>query len=463
MIFKQRDRNSLSLAFKIQTYIFLLSMSSLAQATGDTTPPTVVIISPSNGTVVPLFQGSSPTPVPVPTPTPTPTPTPVPTPTPIPPPAPVPLGPLPAWRQNKAVGQFFEIPNTANMTNVISYAPVSNNHTGPDYVIDVWNGLGVGPSSWWSVAAGGHGSWENGVYSLELNTDVPKWIMRDPGSNFSDVTYNSHYLDGRPCSRHTYFTTFYVPASQDRGGQERVMLLGLNAGYATGIPGGYAGGPNVDSFNATAGRYEAAGTFQNIPFYGNPAFYAYAQDPRTSDVYVLNDAGGLTSPIQKWTAKTGTWSLIQTALAYPDPNRLTSWSQRASLVDINRNRLVGFVNTIAQSVPAPVHLQFLDLGQAIPTPGTIAILGPLALVPFLDDQQLLHDRDNDRYLYFLQGSGITMVYTINPDTGASAVLATIPVAPVHGGIYTRAAYFEKLGGVGYLPRYSSNIWFLPTR
>jgi hypothetical protein len=69
----------------------------------------------------------------------------------------------------------------------------------------------------------------------------------------------------------------------------------------------------------------------------------------------------------------------------------------------------------------------------------------------------VYDPDGDRYLYFMAGK----VYAINPDTGASVMLWTLP-GPL-ASTENRAAYFPKLGGVAYLPRYDSNILFLPTR
>ncbi len=70
---------------------------------------------------------------------------------------------------------------------------------------------------------------------------------------------------------------------------------------------------------------------------------------------------------------------------------------------------------------------------------------------------IVYDADDDRYLYFMMRA----VYAINPDTGFSTKLADIP-APV-ASIENRVAFFPKLGGIAYLPRYSSNVRFLPTR
>src|SRR2546423_482105 len=75
----------------------------------------------------------------------------------------------------------------------------------------------------------------------------------------------------------------------------------------------------------------------------------------------------------------------------------------------------------------------------------------------LEQSGFVHDLDNDRYLV-LDGAG--MVYAINPTSGATAVIFKMPTPS--NGVFNRFAYFKDLGGVAYLPRFASNIIFMPT-
>ena len=84
-----------------------------------------------------------------------------------------------------------------------------------------------------------------------------------------------------------------------------------------------------------------------------------------------------------------------------------------------------------------------------------SITGPLTGLS--DYAAVVHDLDNDRYLA-VQGPGL---YAIDPVTSVSTLVATVPAA--FNGVNNRLAYFQTLGGVAYLPQFSSNIFFLPTR
>jgi hypothetical protein len=74
-----------------------------------------------------------------------------------------------------------------------------------------------------------------------------------------------------------------------------------------------------------------------------------------------------------------------------------------------------------------------------------------------DYSSLVHDLDNDRYIT-VQGA---VMYAIDPVTGASSVIGSVPKAV--NGAQNRLAYFQQVGGVAYLPQFSSDILFLPTR
>jgi hypothetical protein len=385
---------------------------------------------------LPPENSATPTPTPTPTPPPAPTPappnpTPVPGPTPQPPPA---TAVSPAWRQSMAVGVFAPIPNTANMNNVTQ---LGNGTTMGSNTINAWNGLAAGPTSWWAAANGGHdqgngNGWENKVYKIDLASNTPKWSLVHPGSPNSAVTVNAHYADGLPTSRHTYYSAQYVAS------RNRVMLFGALAPYAIGFstPGAFQGGPPVDGFDVTANRWDAPDTWLPItPTKAAWTAVAVTKHPVTEDVYV-----SAREVFTKWSAATGQWTTVS-----PKGGNPGSWEFHPSLIDPLRNRWINF--------DGAGLMRMLDLSTYAYTKMTAT--GPLPSIQ--DYSAFVHDLDNDRYVT-VQGTG---VYAVNPSTGESVLIATVPASK--NGTHNRLAYFRDLGGIAYLPSYESNVLFMRTR
>jgi hypothetical protein len=324
------------------------------------------------------------------------------------------------------------IANTAKLNGV--WAEGNGTQLGAN-VINSWNGLAAGPTTWWAAANGGHDQgnrdgWENKVFKLDLAADAPRWTMVHPGSRWVDVSIYSHYADGLPTSRHSYYASQFIAA------RNRVMQFGVSAPYAIGFaPPAFQGGPNVDGFDIVTSRWDPARTYADAPF--SWTAMSVTKHPVTEDVYI--SARG---KFARWTQATNTWLILQpTGLG-----SLTSWQFHPSVIDPVRNRWVHLNEN------GPV-LQFVDLSTMVGS--KLAITGAVTSVK--DYSPLVHDLDNDRYVT-LQGSN---VYTIDPATGVSTLLAMVP-RPVNG-VHNRFAYFKDLGGIAYLPEFSSNVLFIPTR
>jgi hypothetical protein len=337
---------------------------------------------------------------------------------------------LPAWRAGKTVGTWFEIANTTGMLGIV--------HPAEWNPIDGWNGLGAGGTQWVCAACGGHGDWQNQVHVVDLNVDQPRWTTVDPGSPQSAVTVGAYYADGKPTSRHTYQSTQVVG--------DRVFLFGVYATFATGMTdaGAFMGGPNVDAFDLTARKWDAAGTWAQPPFYVWIA--AVCRDPRDDSVYYAGDY-----TIARWNA--GKWSAPLQGRPGLRETGMDAWQSMGCAVDTKRGRVISIVDGQPYYEAGVVRLQYVDTKtNAL---GRINVTGDLKAIT--TGNATVYDPDGDRYLYFMAGK----VYAINPDTGASVMLWTLP-GPL-ASTENRAAYFPKLGGVAYLPRYDSNILFLPTR
>jgi hypothetical protein len=118
------------------------------------------------------------------------------------------------------------------------------------------------------------------------------------------------------------------------------------------------------------------------------------------------------------------------------------------LIDAKRNRWVHLKDG------SPLRLQHIDLatndGVNRDLTGALTTMGG-------GYYQMVHDTDNDRYLVL--GGGV--LYSIDPETASSTLVTVVPME--RNGVNGRFAYFPALGGAAYLPRYSSDVLFMPTR
>lgn len=321
-------------------------------------------------------------------------------------------GGYPTWRINKAAGGLYTVPNTSNLG-----WQTTNSGT-----VNAWNGLAASSHELFSGAAGGHqDSGENKVLKLDLAADAPAWVTLHPGS--SSFTSNGLYNpDGLPASRHTYFSSQFV------GARNRVMNF-----TATATSPASVNAPVVDGFDLASNKWDAAGTWPNVPLYMPVA--SIATDPRTGDTYV-----GGNYKFAKWTASTGAWSTITPGGIGP---WAWSWEFKGSFVDTKRNQWITLNGNLSR----------IDLASSAAS--TITVTGACA-GNSEDYSSTVYDSTGDRY-YTVRG---TSLCSIDPDTGVSAVAASVPAAI--NGVNNRLAYLKDVDAVVYLPNFASNLMvFLP--
>jgi hypothetical protein len=350
---------------------------------------------------------------------------------------------FPAWRVNQPVGTWFQIANTSSMQPIPApwQPPFSLPHGGPVHdIINAWNGLMRGGTTWYSNKAGGDGNWQNATTSIDLNVDAPQWTLVAAGSAFSAVNPTlPYYNDGRPVSIHTYFSQAVVA--------NRLMTFGDYAAYAINNPG-YGAGRYINSFNLSTGDYDPAGTWANIPSsfgWDMSRSIAVCRDPNTQIVWLAASYF-----FAKWDS--GTWTTIT-----PSTGGVTflAFDGYATCIDTKRNRWVGLHDGSPYYNVGVVRLQVIDLTTHVMT--EIPLAGTMPTSPLLNNCAMTYDQDGDRYLV-QQG---TSVFAVTPTTGSSTLIGTLPAA--FNGPWNRFEYFPDLGGVAYLPEYASNIYFMPTR
>lgn len=346
---------------------------------------------------------------------------------------------MPAWRQGQAVGQWRQVGGSAAslsnvLTAVLTYPGIGN--TGPESKVVAWTGFGIDTrdSSVYSVANGGHMDYAgNEVNRIRLSDNAPAWTEPRAATPVSQVRYNaSHYADGRPTSRHSYYGTV---VNEVRG---RAMVL---AGARFGD--GYVV-QNVDGFNLSSNDWDAARTFPNVPDdFGGMQGGAVTEHKATGNIYVFANYS-----VHRWTNATNSWSQVAS-------NTSAYGQSAATAMDTRRNRILvlgGNGNDRGVFDIASNSMQSVSLG------------GSSAGVVGGDGNGLVYDPHLDAYLLRKPGSGAT-VYRINAQTFAVDVLpstagASIPSA--QNGVWTRFLYVPALKGVVYFPSYTGGFWFLRT-
>ena len=341
---------------------------------------------------------------------------------------------LPSWVSALSPAQWFEIPGTAMSS--VEPTPRPTGNTGPASKVVAWTSFVADTrnSMVYSVANGGHGDYSgNEVDRLELETETPIWTERlAPTPNAQLVQSATHYGDGRPTSRHSYYGVTLNAAN------DRIMILG-GSRYGNGFGIG-----TMDSYNLSANSYSAAGTHPNIPSAVTGLLsFATSVDPQTGDIYSFGNFASV-----RWTRATNSWAA--TGASGPDPYGY----EAMSAMDTVRNRIL-----ILGGNAADRHVYDLA-GNAF---SQVTLTGAdAATVTGSRQGALVYVEAIDRFLLRLRDSGGT-VYQIHPSSFAVSVFASAGSAAVpatSNGPYNKFLYLPRLRGVVYVPSYSGNAWFL---
>lgn len=342
---------------------------------------------------------------------------------------------MPAWRQGVAVGEWRQVAGTALST--APRAVVITLGNGVRMKVEAWNGFAIDTrdSSIYSVANGGHWDYAgNEVNRIRLIDNAPAWTeprAATPASQIVDSV--THYSDGRPTSRHSYYG---VVLNELRG---RAMVLG---GSRWGI--GYPHSA-VDGFNLAINDWDAAKTYPDTPTaFEQVVGSALVEQKSTGDIFMVANRA-----VMRWSNATNSWSKrLDTPSLYGQ--------YAASALDTKRNRIlvVG-----GQNNDKGVYDIATNTAQAITFTGPNA-----AEMAGETGNGMVYDPGLDAYLLRKSGAGAT-IYRINAQTFSVDTLpnsggASIPSAP--NGVWKRFLYVPQLKGVVYFPTYGGNCWFIRT-
>lgn len=337
------------------------------------------------------------------------------------------------------MGEWRQISGTA-----LSAAPIavktfpSLSVVGPEAKISAWNGFAVDTrdSSIYSAASGGHMDYAgNEVNRIRLSDNAPGWTEPKASTPVSQIVANAtHYADGRPTSRHSYYGAL-VNEVRNRA----IVISGARWGDGLS-PGGV-----MDGFNLGTNDWDAARTFPDAPSadFGPYNGWSIVDHKATGDIYAFANWSVL-----RWDNNTNAWSRRL-------PNSAIYGQYAASAIDTKRNRILVVAGN------GNDH-GIYDMGAN--TSQKISFTGPSAGAMTGDGHGMVYDAALDAFLLCKGGAGGT-IYRIDAQTFNVDVLATTggsPLPATTNGVWRRFLYVPKLKGVVYFPSYGGNIWFLRT-
>jgi hypothetical protein len=352
-------------------------------------------------------------------------------------------GLLPAWLQDKPLNSWFSIPGTTGAGGAS---------------VDAYSGFGLreDTSELFVMCAGGHlDSSDNRVTSINLMDDAPTWLLRGEtipaaldgnASAGADRLMNvTHYLDGRPTSRHTYWNNFWMPELN------RMISVGVRGEYA----GATAGGTAIDGFNPDTNRWDAAGTWP---------------DTAGADIIGIGKDGFgdvWTAPLRHKFSHDGLYTNPSTSGSFPGWRGPARW-------DANAQRLVVIQFGDGFGYGTPV----INITRMNPLSGVgeaISIADSAAKTQFIADAPLNagcdYCPDNGKFMFIDGRSGKQgRFYWITPNSGTTwdmeiatfaAGSASLP-AVGNAGTLSKFLYIPRLKGFVFMPTSGAGLYFLRT-
>lgn len=306
-------------------------------------------------------------------------------------------------------------------------------------------GMGLRDCELLLAASGGHGDYAgNEVTSIDLAADLPAWQLRAAKSSVADtISDAAYYRDGKPSSRHTYWSTHYSTT------RNRLMLHRSRFVYGSAV-----------SFDATNGfdlgtnRWDAAGTWRN----GYTAGCRDAYD----NVWALSNYG---QTLVKWTAATDTWAVTG---SFGGQGPLYPLAH-----DSRRNQLFALCWGNGEAYGSGLHAaKYTDNGSVRTA---ITFNASTALSQLQADQPayaaMEYDPIKDCFYFYSGANGQQgRIYVITPNPGSVWDVAVLPLGPGSAippavsasGLCSRFRYVPALRGCVLMVSGSAPIYFIRT-
>ena len=360
------------------------------------------------------------------------------------------LSSLPAWLTGVPLNKWIEIQGTKAVGSGLVPGEDANDFWAPSaHALRAYSGglLREDTCEYFVALSGGHGdSRENFVGSVDLTQNSPSWTLRNPSSSVANqITEQPYYLDGKPASRHSYWSTQWIPQVN------RIMVHGTRWAGASSFP-------NSNGFNPTTNTWDAAGTWASCVSSGSVGL-ALCKETATGACWAI-----VGSSLYRWTPLGNTWTLTQTFpsaeyLAPPlvhDPVRnhlfQMAWGDgQASGTAQMYARRISAVGTVRESVTFNASAAFSDY---------------IATAPAYT--ALEYDVANDCYCLYAQTAGATQkIYIIRPNSSLVWDMELLTIAsgsatPLSQFAYNKFRYVPRWKGFVLLADPFQNLLFIRT-
>lgn len=344
---------------------------------------------------------------------------------------------LPPWATTLPLHQWYEIPGT-ELQRSDAWTSYKGSKGGSKAGILAFSGGAIKMSgSELFIAGGGHTDYSgNEVFSIVLGTEHPKWIRRIDPSVAPPLPDKNipYYEDGRPASRHTYWTLQFID-------QRNILVF-------FGAPALWARNGRtedvVDAFDPANNDYLPAGTLPGYPGIANYATGMAKDAQGNVYVHILR-----TGELVRWNQRSNTWTSFGKKGQYQ--------YETAYAIDTRRNRMVRMANG---KTPAA----YFDLTQDA-TRVDIVVKGAAA-EQVGGAGQLVYDTGADVFWFWKRGD--SQLYRIDAETWEATmqpVSGKMPdntrVSSIHN-TYGRFNYASELRGLVFMRDHTSNVYFIRT-
>jgi len=335
------------------------------------------------------------------------------------------------------VGEWRQIPGSALAS--APRAEIVGGNSGPESKVIAWTGLAIDSrdSSLYSPANGGHWDYEgNEVNRIRLSDDAPKWTEPRAATPTSQTIADAtHYKDGRPTSRHTYYG---VMLNEKRN---RIMIM---AGASWG-DGKHLS--TMDGFNLVSNDWDPARTYPDVPAAAAlPLGFTFVEQKATGDIYAFADWS-----VFHWSNTSNSWSTRLGSAAY-----ISAYgAYAATAVDTRRNRIL-----VMGGDQDDRHIYDI----ASNTMQKISFTGPNAGSLMGAGNGVVYDPHLDAFLLRQPNAGGT-IYRVNAQSFYADTLATTAgsnIPATRNQVWRRFLYVPALKGIVYVPTYNGNVWFIRT-
>ncbi len=357
----------------------------------------------------------------------------------LPPSQPVVITPgLPGWAAGLPLYRWHEIPGTRlSATKAWTDYRGSLGVMGKKGILAYSGGALKTQGSELFIAGGGHADYAgNEVFSIVLGAEKPQWERRNDPSEAPPLADRgpAHYADGRPASRHTYWTLQFIDQRNVLGFFGAPSVWSKVANSAS----------TVDAFSPETNDYLPAGTLPEQK--GISSYAAGVAKDAAGNVYVHSPKGNL----YRWNQASNTWTELG--------NRGSFGYETPYAIDTKRNRMFRTAN---KNVSAGVFDLARDAAAS-----RIALRGPAAEAAS-GRGQLVYDAAADVFWFWKRGD--SSLYRIDAETFETTVQdvgGTVPVNNVAGGglhyTYGRFSYVPEMKGLVFMRDADTNVFFIRT-